>query len=394
MKIEDFLSDEALRQKHFPVTANRIFLGHAGVTALPQTALDAFTAFGVHSTKDHQEAGGMMDQMDLVRDTMAELMECEGDEVALIGPTATGLNLVANGYDWKEGDEVVYFADDYPANVYPWIKLRELGVKTIGLEPESPEHHGVITWEVVEKALTENTKVVALASASFQSGYRIDVDEVGKGLHDRGIFFCLDSIQTLGSFRTSMKYVDSTSADSHKWLLGPMGAGIFMVKKKHFDTIKPTLLGSWNVVSPDFIAQDGIDYYPGARRYEPGSLNFVGNLGMDASAKMLNELGIDNISKRLLQLREHLESSLEGSEWTPYLNHKKLGIPQERLSGICSFVASDKVDYRKVMVAIDQANITVSHRRNRKGQKLLRISPHFYNTIAELDQLLACMKAE
>ena len=145
------------------------------------------------------------------------MIGADKSEIALLGPTSLGLSLFANGITWREGDEVVCYQDDYPANVYPWMALASQGVKVRQVRPEKP---GRITPEVVERELSSRTRLVALASCHYLSGWRIDVDAIGALLHERGVLFSVDAIQTLGAFPFSARFVDFLSADAHKWMLG------------------------------------------------------------------------------------------------------------------------------------------------------------------------------
>ena len=154
---------------------------------------------------------------------MARFIGAQLDEISFTGPTSSGLNAIANGLDWTQGDEVICYLDDYPANVYPWLALERRGVKAVLLETA---RIGEITPEIVEQALTERTKLVALASANFCSGYRIDLEAIGALCAERGVLFSVDAIQTLGAFPIALDRIDFLSAGAQKWMLGPSGAGI------------------------------------------------------------------------------------------------------------------------------------------------------------------------
>src|SRR5262249_10894136 len=130
-------------------------------------------------------------------------------------------------------------------------------------------------------------------------------------LHKHGVLFSVDAIQTLGAFPTSVEHVDFLSADSHKWMLGPCAAGIVYVKRTHFDLLRPTLLGAWNVISPNFLVEDEIQFVPTAQRYEPGVLNFVGIYGMKAALELLMGIGIEVVAARVLELKAHLLAQIE-----------------------------------------------------------------------------------
>ena len=170
-------TDEAFRREEFPVAQRRIFLGHAGVTILPRRVAEAMKSYTDACCFDHQEFGDVLQRIQQARHTCAGLIGASAGEIALLGSTSLGLSLFANGIDWQDGDEILCYQGDYPANVYPWMEAQRRGAKLRFLEPEEP---GAITPELVEAALTPKTKLVALASCHFLSGYRIDIDAIGK----------------------------------------------------------------------------------------------------------------------------------------------------------------------------------------------------------------------
>jgi selenocysteine lyase/cysteine desulfurase len=388
--LESLVRDEAARQWAFPVAAERVYLGHAGVTALPRVASEALTAFAHAAARDNQESPAVWDQVEQARNAGAALVGGDADEIALLGPTALGLSLVANGLPWKAGDEVVFYRDDYPANVYPWRHLETLGVQAVALVPEWP---GDITWPFLERHLTAKTRLVALASCHFLSGFRLDLDEIGRNLHERGILFCVDGIQTLGAFPLSVEHIDFVSADSHKWMLGPAGAGIVYVKREHHDFLRPTLLGSWNVVSPEFVAQERIAYYEGARRYEPGILNLPGIVAMEASLRLLLDVGIENVAQRILTLRGLLVEGLRPLGYRLYGPWEERDVDIARhASGIVTVTHPEK-DLKALFDRLAANGVVASLRQDRSGQPLLRLAPHFYNTEAELERVLALLRA-
>jgi len=319
------------------------------------------------------------------RRACATLLGANADEIALLGPTSLGLSLFANGLDWQPGDEVLCYQDDYPANVYPWLALERLGVKLTYLQPEKA---GEITPESVEAALTPQTKLVALASCSFLTGYRIDHDAIGQILRARGVLFSLDAIQTLGAFPTTVENVDFLSADAHKWLLGPMAAGIVYVKRTHFERLRPTLLGAWNVRSPQFVTQAEIEFVDSAQRYEPGVLNMPGIYGMLAAVEMLLEVGMHAVAERILLLRQRL------AEGVIELGFEVLSPMQgSERSGIVTFRHPQK-STKMIFDKLAESGVTASHRFLRDGKEYLRFSPHFYNSEPEIDRCLEILQFE
>ncbi|MFO7776159.1 MAG: aminotransferase class V-fold PLP-dependent enzyme [Candidatus Hydrogenedentota bacterium] len=386
MNITEMLRDESARQHHFPVTAERIFLAHAGVTALPRAATDAITEYLAESSADAQENKRHAEMVGRARELAARMLGAQTREIALIGPTSLGLNLVAQGLPWEKGDEAVYYPGDYPANVYPWLNLKSRGVAPVALQP--PEQ-GVITWEVIEQALSDRTRLVALASCNFLSGYRIDIDGIGRRLGERGILFSVDGIQTVGAFPMSVEHVDFLSADSHKWMLGPCGAGIFYVKESRQDLLRPSVLGSWNVVSPNFIAQDEIRFQPGARRYESGTLNLPGVVGMAGGLELLLDAGIEAVAERILSWRETFLDAVRPMGWRPGLAEASQE-PSAR-SGIIA-IAHPRHDPSAIFEKLKEHGVRLSLRQTADGTRYLRFSPHFYNPLAELDRVVEILK--
>lgn len=383
MSIESLVLDETARREAFPVCRNKVFLGHAGVTVLPKAVADAVVDYTRRSSEDHQEFGDVLRHVLETRQVAARMIGAGADEIALLGPTSLGLSLFANGLPWNPGDEVLCYADDYPANVYPWLDLRRRGVTVRHLQVEAP---GVITRDLVAAALTPKTRLVALASTHYLSGYRIDVDAIGQLLKERGVLFSLDAIQSLGAFPLTVEHVDFLSADAHKWMLGPLAIGIVYVKKQHFELLRPTLLGSWNVVSPNFIAQEEVRFAATAQRYEPGVLNVAGIYGMRAALEMLGSVGMPAVAARLMELKSHLTAGLTE------LGFRCIGpLSGPHASSITTF-HHPSADMRPLFQALEANQIVASLRHDRSGNAFIRVSPHFYNTVDELNLLLAILR--
>jgi cysteine desulfurase / selenocysteine lyase len=378
-------ASEAERIERFPVAGRQVFVAHAGVTPLPRCAADAMIAHVRASCENHQEFGEVLRDIDRARRVSADLIGADKSEIALLGPTSLGLSLFANGIAWRTGDEVVIYQDDYPSNVYPWTALSSQGAKIRRLRPENP---GRITPELVERELSPRTRLVALASCHYLSGWRIDVDAIGALLRERGVLFSVDAIQTLGAFPLDVKFVDFLSADAHKWMLGPMAIGIVFVARQNFEVCRPTLLGAWNVDAPQFLAQETLKYHETARRYEPGVLNVTGVYGMQASLEMLQRTGPDVVASAILDVRDYLHELLENmgfeflspSCWEPL----RSGIVTAR---------HPRASTNVLFAALEKAKVTASLRMARESGEWLRFSMHFYNTREEMERIAGVLRA-
>ena len=185
----------------------------------------------------------------LLRQTRArasELLGADPSEVALLGPTTAGLSAVAAGLDWQAGDEVLIYQDDFPVNVYPWLALETRGVTVRRLQTPAL---GQVTPELVLEQLTDKTRLVALASCHFVSAGALIMMPLGANCA-RDVLFCLDAIQTLGAFPTTVEHVDFLAADAHKWLLGPCAAGVFYVRRDLQDRLAPQALAGTTCAAP------------------------------------------------------------------------------------------------------------------------------------------------
>jgi cysteine desulfurase/selenocysteine lyase len=379
MTLNEILTNEELRRHEFPVVRERIFLAHAGVCPLPRRIADAIAECARQGTLGDQEAF-MLHRLDDARKLASQLLNCQADEIALVGPTSLALSFVAAGLNFRKGDNILIYHDDYPSNVYPWMALAEKGVQVRLLNTRGL---GVIRTIDVMGQVDENTRLVALASNHFISGHRLDHAAIGKYLRERGILFCLDAIQTLGAFPTMVEHVDFLAADAHKWLLGPCAAGIFYVRRELQEKLNPPIYGWHNVKNPNFVAQEQITFRSGAVKYEAGTQNLLGLVGLIASMELALEIGVENIAAELLRKRALLVPALQSKGFTVLNADAK----PENTSGIVSFFQPGK-DLTALHQKLSEAGIVASLRTDRKGQNYIRLSPHFYNTDAELQRVL------
>jgi selenocysteine lyase/cysteine desulfurase len=380
MTLEEILTNEELRNHEFPVTRDKIFLAHAADCPLTRRVAVAVEDYLRRAMSDDQETVVSGDYFRQARSIAAQLLGAEPDEVAFVGPTSLALSLVASGLSLRKGDNIVIYQDDYPSNVYPWMALADKGVQIRFL---NVRNYGCIPRIDVEGQVDEQTKLVALASCHFVTGYRIDLQGIGKMLHDRSIAFCVDGIQTIGAFPTSVEHVDFMAADAHKWLLGPCAAGIMYVRKTWQDRLQPTVYGWHNVRCPNYVAQEKIIHPPDARRYEAGSANLLGLVALKAAIELLLDIGIENISRELLRKRSFLVPQLQSKGYTVF----GADSPSENASAIITFhrPGQDIVAIHEKLLA---AKVITSLRADRQGNRYIRLSPHFYNTDAELHRLV------
>ena len=380
MTLTELLANEELRQYEFPVTRETIFLAHAGVCPLPRRVAEAISNYARQTTTSDQEKLVYPSMLKDGRQLAARLLNAQPEEIAFVGPTSLALSMIASGLAFQKGDNVLIYFDDYPSNVYPWMALAEQGVQVRLL---NTRELGAIRLADVRGQVDEQTRLVALASCHFISGYRIDYQAIGQFLREQNILFCLDAIQTLGAFPTTVENVDLLAADAHKWLLGPCAAGIMYVRQSIQERLNPPIYGWNNVRCPNYVAQERIVFRTGSQRFEAGTYNLLGLVGLHAAMKLILEIGVENISRELLRKRAWLVPALQAKGYEVL----QARAATETTSGIIGFYRPG-ADLPALHQNLEAANIVTSLRIDRTGQRYIRLSPHFYNTDAELHRVL------
>ncbi|HAH05880.1 MAG TPA: aminotransferase [Elusimicrobia bacterium] len=374
------LARESLRRKEFPAVRQAAFLAHAAVCPLPARVAGAVSDYALDAMRRGQFERLYARAWTGARILAARLLGCSPDEIAFSSSTSAGLSLVASGLDWRSGDGVLLAEDDFPANLYPWLGLERRGVR-VRFVPRRPD--GSLRVSDVESRLLPKTRLVSLSSVHYLTGAVLDVDGMGRMLRRRGVLFCVDAIQSLGALPLSVRRVDFLAADAHKWLLGPEGIAIVYVRRERMRGLFPSTLGWRSVREPyDFQARR-LEFPDSAARYEPGSPNALGLVGLHAALSLLDRVGIEKIAGRIALLHGVLRSALleRGCE--------VLGPSAGPRSGILSLRMPGR-DMKRLHKALLRRKILVSLRSDSAGP-CLRVSPHFYNTEGELGRLLEAL---
>lgn len=372
----------AVLRAEMPSARRFAYFDHAAMSPLPQTAADAFEKWLKEAVELGNSAWGQwVKGVESTRATAAEMISAQPEEIALVANTTAGISLVAEGLDWRAGDNVVTFADEFPSNVYPWMNLASRGVETrrvpVGVS-------GRPDLDKLAAACDARTRIVTVSWVGFATGYRHDVRRIAEIAHQKGALVFLDGIQALGAFPIDVNEfdLDFMAADGHKWLLGPEGAGIAYIRRKHLDRLRAIGPG-WHSVNP---AQEythiELNLRPGAARYEGGSQNNAGILAFGASLRLLQSMGAENVSAAVLDITDRACERLA-----------KIGAiiisdrsPDHRDSEQCSGIVSFELPGRDPMALKRHAksqDVIFGYRAGR-----LRISPHAYNNEEDLDRLV------
>ncbi len=373
--------NDAIRQL-FPVTERYIYMNHAAISPLPRPTVEAMTRQAEqvmrHGTVKVAE---WWEAIERTRQHVARLVNARPEEIAFMRNTSDGLSVIANGLRWREGENVVTAGCEFPANVYPWMRLRTYGVEL----RLAPERDGRIELEDLLALVDRRTRVLAVSFVQFASGFRMDLERLGEFCRRRDILFVVDAIQGLGAlpFDVERFHVDAFAADGHKWLLGPEGAAILYVSSRVLDRLEPMLVGWMSVRNwrDSILAEEltyDLTYREGALRFESGTSNVCGLCGLGASVELLLEVGISRIEEHLAVLGRELCERLQAKGYRVVSSRR----PGET-SGIFCFT-HPRFSAQELAARLEQRGIIVSARLGR-----LRISPHLYNTLEEIVEVVA-----
>jgi selenocysteine lyase/cysteine desulfurase len=357
----------------FPLAERYAHFNHAGVSPVNTRAITAMNVFNERTSQEpyghfREEIEGQLRDL---RQRFATLINARSvDEIVLMPNTASGINTAALSLPLRPGDNVLVLDGDYPANIYPWMNLAHRGVLTKIV----PARNGGLDLNLLESRIDSHTRVIAMSTVVFATGFRNDIESVGRICKQRGIFLVVDGIQSLGAlpFDVQAANVDFLAAGSQKWLMGPIGGGFLYVRRELLDElVAGPYVGAASVVDSQNFLDYNFTLQPTAERFSLGSSGIMNQLGLRASVTLLQEIGIERIAERVLMLAG-----------------VAIGDLQERGYRI---VADSAPEHRSGIVIVEVDDPTATCARLQEAGiiciargKGFRIAPHFYNTEQEV----------
>src|SRR5487761_696718 len=293
-----------------PLTAHYIHMNHAGVSPMTERSRAAIEQVIDGALNRPYPAGAAFEDADRVRGLAAQLINGSPDGVALTRSTAHGMSLVAQGLDWKRGDNVVGAQWEYPANVYPWMALAADGVEF----RQATLFGGRVLPDAIFSLVDDRTRVVAVSHVEFWNGYRLDIEAIGAECRRRGIVFAVDVMQSVGALRVDVGRmpIDFCAAGAGKWLMGPPGIGFCFCTPALLERIRPLIVGTGSVAAPDRYFDYDLTPASTARRFEESVVSLLDTAAFGAALELLLEVGADLIERRVLDLSARLASGLAG----------------------------------------------------------------------------------
>jgi len=366
-----------------PVTDRWAYFDHAAVAPVSGPAADTLCRFATSASQD-----GDVPWLDWsaavgkLRDQTAELVCCERDEVVFVPNTTAGINLVAEGFPWEKGDNIVVPEGEFPSNLFPWLNQSSKGLEVRVV----PRRQGAIDVNSLMSQVDDSTRMIAVSWVGYASGFRVDVEELVAKAHARGILVFLDAIQGLGIYPLDLSRcdVDFLAADGHKWLLGPEGAGVAVIRKRHWDRLRPTTVGWASVQQAHQFSDAAFTLRSDAARFEGGSINMSGMMSLSASIELFLAVqrvhGRAAIANRVLERAQALKTRLAARGATLRFGPWSDSI---HASGIVTFDVPNGSPTEFRQRAMDQG-VVVSCRGGG-----VRASVHVYNNDEDLDRLAA-----
>ena len=365
----------------FPLIEGLRYLNHAAVAPWPRRAAQAVSAFAQQNmTVGARDYPLWLKTEQLLRERLKQLLNARSSgDIALLKNTSEALSMVAFGLDWKPGDQVVISDEEFPSNRVVWEALQPQGVEVIqvslrGTDPEA----------ALLAACGPRTRLMSISAVQYASGLRLDLPRLGEGCEQRGVLLCIDAIQQIGAlpFDVQQSRCAFAMADGHKWMLGPEGLAVFYCRSDLREALQLHEFG-WHMLehAGDY---ERSEWEPArsARRFECGSPNMLGAMGLEASLSLLEEIGMDQVGNALEERVAHLSAELMAIPGARLLSPsdpaRRAGIVTFALDGWNNAELFERLKAEQIVCALRGGGV--------------RLSPHFYTPPAIIEQALAVIR--
>jgi len=366
----------------------KIYLNNASVSLMPFSSIKAMTDFQISYSEigpDSIESEDFIkEKLVGVRKAVAKIIKCQPEEVILTQSTTDGINIVANGLLFNSNSNIVIrgMGHEHHANYFPWLRLK----KKLTLKSLEIDENGFFELDELQNLVDNNTKLVALSHALYNTGAILPVEEIGEFLEKNNIPFFLDSAQTvgcIGDYDFKKTKCDFMAFNGSKWLCGPMGTGIFYCKKSSSDLLEPMTIGGESAIVYD---KTKLAYKDIPEKFQTGFRNYVGIIGLEESMKYLMRFGLDNIHKKIINLANLLRDELTRISgitlYGPKDPEKRNSIVSFLIEGYEPQYVVEKLEKQKIVIAV----------REIFEKKILRVSPHFFNSESEILKVVEAIK--
>lgn len=369
--------------EEFPVLHHGLYANHAAISPWPRVTAQAVAAFAMENAEIGAEKyNHWLLRESKLRKSLASLINApSANDIALLKNTTEGICTVANGIDWHKGDNIVLPADEFPSNRLPWLALQRQGVEIREVDIRGTEEP--------EKALLEradkNTRLLSVSAVQWTDGLRLKLETLGRFCQDNNVFFFVDAIQQLGAIQLDVQAcgIDFLAADGHKWLLAPEGIAVFFCSENVREQLQISQQGWHMVDEPYQFNRDQWQPSNTALRFEAGSPNTLGQVGLHASAGLLHDAGMSTVEALVADNSLVLSSGLADIPGVALVRE----FDPRWYSGIVSFKPAD-VELLQFQQALKRRGLTCTVRGG-----AIRLSPHFYQAGDPVLEMLDLIEA-
>ena len=370
----------AKARNYFPyLKKDLIYFNHAStapLTTVVKAAIDNLLNDKNEGKID--EYNELLQKVTETKEMLALMLNATSGCIAFTENTSIGLNILAQGIEWKKGDGIILNDVEFPANVYPFLNLQSKGVEIDFVKSKN----GIVTAEDIIEAIKSNTKLISVSFVQFLSGYKINLEKLGNVCKEKEIIFSVDGIQGLGALNIDVEKckIDFISCGTQKWMLGLQGMGFIYTRKELRNKMNVPFAGWLSVDNPWNLLDYELKLKRNANKFQPGTLNTIGIYTLNAALKMFNEFGFENIEQQVIANSAYFINRLVESGFDPVLKNCN----EENLSGIVSLKTNDAEEIFNYLL---KKNITGAFREG-----YIRFAPHFYNTQKDIDKVVAELK--
>jgi len=370
---------EEVRDQFPYLKLGKIYLNHASLSPVPQPVIDKANLFLKRRSETHiDDMSQYISDTEEAKQKLALLLNGEADRFAFFDNTSTGLNILAQGIDWKPGDRVLLNDVEFPSNVYPFLNLKHLGVEIDFVHSKK----GAVNSNDIIAAVRPETRLIAISAVQFLSGYRANLKRIGEFCRERGIIFSVDAIQAVGALPVDVSEckIDFLSSGTQKWLLGLMGLSFIYITEELQHEITPRFVGWASMENQTSLLDYNFTFKKSADALQNGTINMIGVNALIGALDLLHAVGQARIQDRIVEHTLYLNERLQEIGLKPLSAKYKL----KNLSGIVSF-ASPRA--KLINQKLTEAKISSSLREG-----FIRLSHHFYNTTEELEAAIEVIR--
>jgi len=362
----------------------KIYLNNASVSLMPFSSIEAMKNFLVnYSIKGPDSIDSdvfLKEKLIRIRRTISNLIHCRPEEIVFTQSTTDGVNMVATGLSFDSKSNVVIrgMAHEHHANYYPWLRLSQ----KLSLKSLKTDLNGFFDIKELHNLVDKNTKCVALSHALYNTGAILPVEEIGEYLEKNNVPYFIDTAQTVGCFGEydfKKTKSDFMSFNGSKWLCGPMGTGIFYCKKESSKLLEPTSIGGESAMVYD---ETNLAYKDIPDKFQTGFRNYVGFVGLEASINYMLQFGLNNIRSKIMKLSNQMREELSKISGITLFGPED----QSKRTSIVSF-SIDGQEPQKIVELLEKKKIVIAVREI-VDKKILRASPHFFNSEEEIQKVM------